>query len=83
MPRLTEIKTGVRCFLVRVHGMNRERSQRLSDMGILPGETLKVVSNQGHGPVTISVKGTRMAIGHMMAASLEVKEVMSEKKDAG
>lgn len=49
--------------------------QRLADMGILPGESLKVLQNQGHGPVTIYVKGTRVALGHKIAEAIEVKEL--------
>jgi len=81
MAKLTEIQSGNQCFVVRIHGGGRERVQRLADMGIFPGEMLKVVSNQGHGPVTIVVKGTRMALGHTAASSLEVREISGVPPD--
>jgi len=54
--------------------------QRLADMGLLPGEPLKVLQNQGHGPVTVAVKGSRVALGYKMSEAIEVKEMADEIK---
>ncbi|MEW5894659.1 MAG: ferrous iron transport protein A [Candidatus Omnitrophota bacterium] len=81
MPRLTEIKKGTECIFVRLHDGGRQRLQRLVDMGILPGEPLKVIDNQGHGPVMIYVKGARVALGHLIAAAIEVREIAYGKKE--
>ncbi len=75
MPRLTDMKTGCRCLFVRLNSGGSHRAQRLADMGLLPGEPLKILQNQGNGPVTIYVKGSRIALGHTMAKALEVREI--------
>ncbi|HSV43105.1 MAG TPA: FeoA family protein [Candidatus Bathyarchaeia archaeon] len=75
MSRLTEMKTGQQCIFIRLHDAGTRRVQRLADMGLLPGEPLRVLHNSGHGPVTILAKGARIALGYMIAGSIEVKEI--------
>jgi len=36
---------------------------KLAAMGILPGETIKIVHREDGGPIVLEVKGTRVAIG--------------------
>ncbi len=78
--RLTEIKKGTECVFVHLHDSGQGRLQRLVDMGILPGEPLKVIDNQGHGPVTIYVKGARVALGHLIARAIEVRKIGDHDK---
>ena len=78
MTRLIDIKAGLTCVFVRTHGQGRERMQRLADMGLLPGEPIKVLQNQGHGPVTIYIKGSRVALGHGMSEFIEVEALKNE-----
>ena len=79
MPLLTEIKTGTSCIFIGLKEGGDRRRQRLADMGVLPGEPIKVLDNQGHGPVTIYVKGSKIALGHMLAKAIDVKEIAHEK----
>jgi Fe2+ transport system protein FeoA len=49
-------------------GLNR----RLTDMGLVPGVTLRVVNSQMSGPVLIDIKGYRLALGHGIAQKIMV-----------
>ncbi len=40
---------------------------KLYGMGLVPGVILTVTSNAGHGPVVISVQGSRIGLGRGMA----------------
>ena len=39
---------------------------RLAGMGLVPGMTLWVVRNTGGGPLVVSARGTRLALGRGM-----------------
>ena len=47
---------------------------RLTDMGLIPGEQLKVLHNSGFGPVTVMIKGAKVALGHGLASKILVEE---------
>ena len=57
--RLVEVQAG------------RNLTRRLAEMGLTPGVTLRVVQKNG-GPLLISVRGSRIAIGRGMAHKLLV-----------
>lgn len=48
---------------------------RLLALGCSPGAEVKVVHNSGHGPLIVSVRGTRVALGRGEAERLLVKRV--------
>ncbi len=48
---------------------------RLLALGCSPGTEVKVVHNSGHGPLIVSVRGTRIALGRGEAERLRVKRV--------
>jgi len=73
MSRLSKVKTGSQVVFISVDGGLHSRS-RLADMGLLPGEKIKVVQNTGHGPVTVLMKGSKVALGHGLAEKIIVKE---------
>jgi len=47
--------------------------QRLADMGLTPGTTLKVINSQMPGPVLIDLRGSRLALGHGVALKVMVE----------
>jgi len=49
--------------------------RKLADMGLTPGTEIKLINNQGAGPVLIDLKGTRLALGRGMAMKILVEEV--------
>jgi ferrous iron transport protein A len=55
------------------HGVTFLR--RLQEMGILPGEVVKVVRNANLGPVEVIVKNSHLAIGRGIAAKIYVEEL--------
>ncbi len=48
--------------------------KRLTALGLIPGEPLRVVRNSGGGPIVIEVKDTRLAIGRGEAHRIMVRE---------
>ncbi len=47
--------------------------QRLIDMGLLPGESIKILQ-QAQGCVTLMLKGSRIALDHKTAGEIIVRE---------
>ncbi len=73
MRRLTHAKTNANLIFAYVEG-GRGAIQRLTDMGLIPGERLRVLHNSGYGPVTVLIKGAKVALGHGLAAKVIVEE---------
>jgi DtxR family Mn-dependent transcriptional regulator len=60
------------------HGRGRVFEKRLMDMGLTPGTKVTVVKSAPfHGPIEISVRGSRLAVGRGMADRIFVEK---EKK---
>jgi Fe2+ transport system protein FeoA len=55
------------------HGING----RLNAMGIMPKEVITVVFQTWGGPLTIAVKGVRIALGRSITQKIEVSELSS------
>ncbi len=49
---------------------------RLNAMGIINGDIIKVIHQTWGGPMTIAVKGVRIALGRGIAHKIEVAEVL-------
>ena len=54
---------------------HREMVRRIMDLGLTRGCTFLVVHGGGRGPVLVEVRGTRIALGHHLAARILVEEV--------
>lgn len=64
LPRpLSDVETGARAVVNRVIG-GREFNSRMASLGFTPGAEVAVVQNYGHGPIIVSVRDTRVALGH-------------------
>jgi len=48
---------------------------RLNSMGIVPGDIVKVIYQGYGGPMTLAVKGVRIALGRGIAHKIEVSEL--------
>ncbi len=48
--------------------------RKLSELGLYPGEVIRVVSSD-RGPVVVEVKGSRVGIGYGMAKRIMVKRI--------
>lgn len=69
---LAEIHAGERA-VVRQFRAGRAVESRLASLGMTPGAALEVVQNYGRGPLIVSVRGTRIALGRGEAAKILVE----------
>jgi Fe2+ transport system protein FeoA len=70
---LMMLQPGSRARVVEIRG-GRGVRQRLSSMGIYPGETLSLVRGGRGGPVIVEARGTRVVIGRGMAHRVMVTQ---------
>lgn len=70
---LTAACPGQRVRVLEINGGDNLRT-RLYAMGLTPGTPAEVIA-VGNGPVILNVMGTRLMVGHGMAAKLTVREV--------
>ena len=47
---------------------------RLCSMGIMPGVLIKVLANNGNGPVIIKIMGCQIVLGRTMATRVRVRK---------
>jgi ferrous iron transport protein A len=53
------------------HGLN----SRLLSVGFLPGEVISVINQSGWGPLTVLVKGSKIALGRGIAHKILIQEL--------
>jgi Fe2+ transport system protein FeoA len=63
---------GEEVYLVAVRGGWGIR-RRLADMGLNPGERLRVIQSDRSGPLLVAVRGFRLALGRGMAHKIIVE----------
>jgi ferrous iron transport protein A len=70
---LSAVQSGT---LVRIHEIRGGHGllSRLASLGFTPGAPLKVVQNYGHGPIIVSLRDTKVALGRGEATKIVVKE---------
>jgi Fe2+ transport system protein FeoA len=68
---LSSIKAGQSVKLVRINA-GRRFSHRLAELGLTPGVEFSVLHSNG-GPLLISVRNSRIALGRGMAKKIQVK----------
>lgn len=73
MYKLTQARENVNLVFISLEG-GRGAMQRLTDMGLVPGERLKILNNSGFGPITVLIKGAKVALGYGLANKIIVKE---------
>ncbi len=73
MKRLTDIKTKSILTILSIEG-GAGAKKRLAEMGLFSGEKISLLNNPGQGPVKVSVKGTKLALGQGLARKILVKE---------
>jgi Fe2+ transport system protein FeoA len=66
------VSPGEEVRLVAIHGGHRMR-KRLADLGLNIGMTVRVVQRNGHGPLILAVKDSRLAVGRGMAHKILVQ----------
>jgi ferrous iron transport protein A len=69
---LSAVHAGESVQIRRLHGGHRFMS-RLAPLGFTPGAHLRVVQNYGHGPLIVSLRDTRIALGRGEATKILVE----------
>lgn len=69
---LVEIRTGERA-VVREFRAGRAVQNRLASLGFTPGVDVNMTQNYGFGPLIVTVRGTRVALGRGEAAKILVR----------
>jgi len=70
---LSSVQVGQPVQLVKINA-GRRLKHRLTELGLTPGVTLTIIQNNG-GPILISVRGSRIAIGREMANKIQVTQL--------
>jgi ferrous iron transport protein A len=68
---LGAVESGALVQIERIHG-GRHFLGRLASLGFTPGARLKVVQNYRHGPIIVSLRDTRVALGRGEADRIQV-----------
>lgn len=68
---LSGVPSGASVVLRRIRA-GRELEARLTAMGFVAGERVTVCRNAVHGPLVVSVKGSRVMLGRGMAEQVAV-----------
>jgi Fe2+ transport system protein FeoA len=53
-------------------------TNRLASLGFTPGAGIDMTQNYGHGPLIVTVRGTRVALGRSEAARIFVRRGLHE-----
>jgi Fe2+ transport system protein FeoA len=72
MMPLAMVAPGEEVRLIAIRGGRRMR-KRLAELGLNPGLTVRVVQRDGHGPLILAVKDSRLALGRGMAHKIMVE----------
>ena len=68
---LAQIETGEKATILDFHG-GRAINNRLASLGLTPGVAIYMTQNIGYGPLIVTVRGTRVALGRREAAKIVV-----------
>ncbi len=71
---LSMVSPGEEVRLVDIRGGWGIR-RRLADMGLTPGETLRIVQSGSSGPLLVAVRDFRLALGRGMAHKIIVEPI--------
>lgn len=72
MMPLAMVAPGEEVRLTAIRGGRRMR-RRLADLGLNLGLTVRVIQRDGHGPLILAVKDSRLALGRGMAHKIMVE----------
>jgi len=69
---LINLKEGEKAIIVSIT-CEVDVTQRLIDMGLIPGTEITVIKSAFFGPIEISVRSSKLAVGRGIAAKILVK----------
>lgn len=71
---LAELKPGEHAALIEIRA-GKGALGRMSSLGFTPGVDVEMIQNYGRGPLIVTVRGTRIALGRHEAEKLLVQRV--------
>ena len=74
---LAMVSPGEEVMVVNIRA-GRGLTRRLTDMGLIPGTTIRVITSHMPGPILIDLRGSRLVLGHGIA-----QKIMVERKQNG
>lgn len=74
---LADIKTGEHAIFQSIAG-EKAVASRLTSMGFTPGVDIEMTQNYGHGPLVVTIRGTRVALGRHEAQHITVQKDAAE-----
>lgn len=66
------------CATIRSFAIGRLETNRLASLGFTPGAEVNMTQNRGRGPLIVTVRGTRVALGRGEAARIIVERRIAE-----
>ena len=69
---LSNLPAGEHACVVAI-GLGRGLSARLTTLGFTPGAELTMIQNFGHGPLVVTIRDTRIALGRREAQSILIQ----------
>ncbi len=70
---LADIKTGEHAFFIGIHA-EKGVTSRLTTLGFTPGVDIEMTQNYGRGPLLVTIRGTRVALGRQEARAISVQK---------
>jgi ferrous iron transport protein A len=80
MKSISDVKVGERVIIKQLSG-GKDFNNRIVAMGFVPGAEVTVFQNYGHGPVIVTLRDTRVALGRGEAMKVMVEIVNGEQSD--
>ena len=75
--QLSEVRSGEDATILLFQG-GRAVNNRLTSLGFTPGVRVHMTQNYGRGPLIVTVRGTRVALGRGEAAKILIEQVPNE-----
>ena len=69
---LSTVPSEMEVTLIDIHG-GRGMESRLYSMGLIPGVRMRILSNNGAGPLMVAVRDIRVALGQGIAFKMMVE----------
>lgn len=73
MQPLAEIKKGEHAFFQSICA-EKGVASRLTSLGFTPGVDIEMTQNYGRGPLVVTIRGTRVALGRHEAQNIFVQK---------
>jgi ferrous iron transport protein A len=77
MKPLSDLTVGAAGIVGQLRG-GRDFAGRMAGLGFTPGVNVAVIQNYGHGPMIVTVRETRVALGRWEAAKVLVRMANKE-----